>query len=204
MASQQPIGVVLWNKFILFLVKRLPEPWLSQQARKPSGLLGRWIMTRLFKNGNAELNFFMLQLLQVQKTDHVLEVGFGPGFLISRLAQFAQEGRVEGLDFSTDMYNQAFFYNRGLIRLGVVNLTLGNSSDMPYKDEQFDKICTANTLYFWQPPEVHLAEVFRVLKPGGQFVLGFRDKEQMDQRFCPLFLCKKFYVDRRKYHEAHQ
>jgi SAM-dependent methyltransferase len=43
----------------------------------------------------------------------------------------------------------------------------------------FDKLCSTNTLYFWKKPEDYFSEMFRVLRPGGKVVIGFRDGDQM-------------------------
>lgn len=38
---------------------------------------------------------------------------------------------------------------------------------MPLPDAVFDKVLSVNTIYFWEAPVRHLAEVARVLKPQG-------------------------------------
>lgn len=43
---------------------------------------------------------------------------------------------------------------------------------MPYKDGTFDAVTAFETVYFWSPIEIALAEVVRVLRKGGCFLVG--------------------------------
>ncbi|MGD2117563.1 MAG: class I SAM-dependent methyltransferase [Chromatiales bacterium] len=168
----------------MFLARFLPPRILSLQARKPSGLIGRYIMTPIFNAGNADLNNFVLHNLELQPTDRVLEIGFGPGKLIHDMANIITDGSINGIDFSGTMLKQASKVNRHHIDSGKVRLQQCDCMQLPFDDASFDKLCTSNTLYFWRQPEVNLGEIHRVLRPGGRIAIGFRDAEQM--RSLPL------------------
>ena len=56
---------------------------------------------------------------------------------------------------------------------------------MPYADQCFDKILTMHTIYFWEDVTTHFKEIFRVLAPGGRFVIGFRPGD--DTRTASIF-----------------
>ena len=99
----------------MFLVKLIPPRLLSRQARKPSGWFGRVVMSRIFNKGNAELNNFIKDLLELQEHDTVLEIGFGPGLLLNQMAQITTKGFVEGIDFSEAMVAQAQKINKHYI-----------------------------------------------------------------------------------------
>ena len=43
--------------------------------------------------------------------------------------------------------------------------------DLPFADSSFDVVTTVESFYFWPNPECDLAEVWRVLRPGGRFLL---------------------------------
>lgn len=168
-------------KNLIVLTKWLvSDKTMARQARKPTGFLGKYILQPMFIHGNAALNAFMLEKLIVQSDDQILEIGFGPGVMLGDLANKVDEGKVLGLDFSKTMIQQATLRNQPHIESGCLELCEGCSDEMPFDTHHFDKVVTGNTLYFWQPPEPHLAEVMRVLKPAGIFVMGFRDKEQID------------------------
>ena len=163
----------------MFIVNLIPSRVLSLQARKPSGIIGRYLMTKIFNNGNADLNSFVKELLDLQKEDRVLEIGFGPGKLINEIANITTKGVVEGVDFSQTMLKQAEKVNKQHISKRKVKLHQGECSALPFDNDSFDKLCSTNTLYFWKEPKKYFSEMFRVTKSGGKIVIGFRDDEQM-------------------------
>jgi tRNA A58 N-methylase Trm61 len=64
---------------------------------RPRGVLGRLggiIMAR----ANADCGAWVTGLLEIEPSDSVLEVGFGPGVIIQRLSKLASEGHVAGID----------------------------------------------------------------------------------------------------------
>ncbi len=136
-------------------------------------------MSHLFNTGNAELNQFIKDLLDLQEHDAVLEIGFGPGALLSQMAQITTKGLVEGIDFSDAMVEQAQKTNQHYIAQQRVKIQKGDCDNLPYGPEAFDKVCTSNTIYFWENPKAIFKEIFRVVKPGGRLVVGFRDADQM-------------------------
>jgi len=48
----------------------------------------------------TDINAFVKETLALKKDDKVLEIGFGPGQLISGMTEITTEGIVEGIDFS--------------------------------------------------------------------------------------------------------
>ena len=164
----------------MWIAKLLPVQVFSRQARKPSGFIGRYLMPRLFNVGNADLNAFVKECLDLQPDDRVLEIGFGPGKLIHEMAALTTGGVVEGIDFSKEMLKRATKINQKQIAQGRVILHEGECGALPFDDEAFIKLCSTNTIYFWENPEESARELFRVTRAGGKLVIGFRDDEQMN------------------------
>ncbi len=73
--------------------------FFSQQARKPAGLFGRFVMSTIFNKGNADLNGFVKELMAVQKNDSILEIGFGTGQLMYEKGRFSKVCTVNTLYF---------------------------------------------------------------------------------------------------------
>ena len=163
----------------MWFFKLIPSRVLSLQARKPTGFIGRYLMTKIFNEGNADLNSFVMDMLELQSSDKVLEIGFGTGKLINQMAAITTGGVVEGIDFSEVMLKQAGKVNRHNISHGKVRLQRGECKTLPYENESFNKLCSINTLYFWKDPDKYFLEMFRVIKPGGTIAIGFRDDKQM-------------------------
>jgi len=158
------------------------KTFFSEQARKPSGLFGRWVMSKIFDHGNAAINAFMKEQLLLQENDHVLEIGFGTGKLIFEMAKQVNKGLIEGIDLSETMVAIAEKKNKNYIAEGKVIIRQGDFEEIAYNDNRFDKICSANTVYFWPQPEHFIKNILRILKPGGKLVLAFVDKAQLESR----------------------
>jgi ubiquinone/menaquinone biosynthesis C-methylase UbiE len=158
------------------------KTFFSEQARKPSGLFGRFVMSRIFDYGNNTLNDFMQELLLLQENDHILEIGFGTGELITKMVKLINKGLIEGIDLSNTMVAIAEKKNKKYIAEGKVIIRQGNFEETAYNDNSFDKICCSNTIYFWPDPDNCIKKILRILKPGGKVILAFEDKEQLEKR----------------------
>jgi ubiquinone/menaquinone biosynthesis C-methylase UbiE len=128
-----------------------------------------WIMAA----ETAGLNERAVRLLSLTPSDRVLEVGFGHGRTIERIATIVTDGHVSGIDSSETMTRAATRHNRRAIASGRVDLRAGNCAALPFNDSQFDKALCVHTVYFWSDPEACLREIRRVLRPAARFVLGF-------------------------------
>jgi ubiquinone/menaquinone biosynthesis C-methylase UbiE len=131
----------------------------------------------------AEANRLALELLEPRRTDHVLEIGFGHGATIERLSGIVDEGVVAGVDVSPAMLRLATRRNCAAIARGRVQLRLGSAEQLPYPDDHFDRLLSVHTLYFWPQPQRAFAEIRRVLRPTGRFVLVWRDDPESRRTF---------------------
>jgi ubiquinone/menaquinone biosynthesis C-methylase UbiE len=155
--------------------------FFSRQARKPTGVFGRFFMPKVFDKGNAELNALTLATLPVKDDSHVLEIGCGTGALMEKLAGRAPLGLVEGVDFSRPMVSIARKRNKDAVRRGAVRIHLGDFQSLPFDEESFDVVVTVNTIYFWEKPTEAMAKIYKLLRPGGVLVLGLHEKSEMEQ-----------------------
>lgn len=153
---------------------------LAEQHRQPEGLLGRLIGLQMAQ-ASRQANYWAISLLDLQATDQVLEVGFGPGQAIQEASRIVSQGRVAGVDFSETMLEQARRRNARGIAAGRVDLRLGDIACLHYGDDTFDKAFAVNLLYFLPEPLSDLRELWRVMKPGGRVVLFLVAKEAMEK-----------------------
>jgi len=156
--------------------------YFSEQARRPGGLFGRIIMSRVFDQGNAFLNDFVNELMSVHIDERIIEIGFGTGKLIYKMAQQIDKGLVVGIDFSRVMASMARKRNKKNIAKEKVKIFEGNFDEMPFEKERFTKACSVNTLYFWPDPLHTARRIAEIMKPDGKLILAFEDIEQLKQR----------------------
>ena len=127
--------------------------FFSEQARKPTGFFGLWMMSVVFDKGNSFLNGFVEELMSVQADDHILEIGFGTGKLIHDMAKDIHKGYIEGIEFSSSMVSLAKKRNKKYIDDEKVKIIEGNFDDLPLKNNRYTKVCTVNTIYFLPNPK---------------------------------------------------
>jgi SAM-dependent methyltransferase len=141
---------------------------IVSQFHHPRGLLGRlvgWEMA--LRPSNRKRNAWAVSLMDVQRSDRVLEIGFGPGIAVREIARRATRGEVVGIDRSAVMRAQAERRNAAAIRAGRVSLAVASVEDLPAFDRPFDKILAVNNLGMWPEPVVRLKELARLLRRNG-------------------------------------
>ena len=157
---------------------------IAKQLEKPTGLLGKMVAAMMNK-GNAPLQDWAIAQLDVGEDQQILEVGFGGGRTLEKVAALAQRVTLFGIDYSPTMVKVASKKNRAAIRSGRIRLQQGDVAKLPYAEEQFDKVLSVHTLYFWPDPVHGLQQIHRVLKQDGMFILGMGPKQVMLQRKFP-------------------
>jgi ubiquinone/menaquinone biosynthesis C-methylase UbiE len=155
--------------------------WRSQFVH-PRGWMGA-VTGLLLSFKNRERSLWVIPLLGLRATDRVLEIGYGPGMDIRRVAVLARDGFVAGIDQSDVMLRQASRRNAAAIRKGRVDLRVGHASALPYPDGSFDVVFAINVAQFWKDPAHTAAGIHRVLKPGGRIGLAVqpRNKDATEQ-----------------------
>jgi ubiquinone/menaquinone biosynthesis C-methylase UbiE len=150
---------------------------IAANLAHPQGEMGTIVAERMNEN-NAGVTSLMYDHLNVSKKSRVLEIGFGNGKLLTQL--LGMVGHVDGIDISKDMIAVGKQLQSEAIEEGRLTLSYGSTSSIPFGDDTFDAICTANTLYFWKDVALDLQEIKRVLKPGGRVALGIRSRSKME------------------------
>ncbi len=145
------------------------------QFGHPKGFWGS-VVGMIMAYSNRERNRWAISLLDIQRDDRVLEIGFGPGWAIEQISKIAVDGFVAGIDHSEVMMRQAQKRNAKAIREGRINLQLGSVSNLPEFEEPFDKIFSINSIQFWPEPVENLKGLWQLLKPGGLIAIALQPR----------------------------
>ena len=151
---------------------------VSRQLSNPSGRAGR-VVAALMNRGNRRLNQRAIELLDVRAGARVLDLGFGGGLTFDPLLE--RGATIVGVDRAEDMVSAAASRRREDVDAGRIALHAADVTALPIDDGSVDRALTVNTVYFWPDLDPALAELRRVLSPGGRVVIGIRDGSVMEK-----------------------
>jgi SAM-dependent methyltransferase len=101
-----------------------------------------------------------------------LDAGMGPGRLVAELTR--RSWWVSGLDASSEMVEAA----RGRLPEAADRLVVGEIERLPFPDASFDLVVATGVLEYAQV-EAALADLARVLRPGGRAVVSYPNPEAL-------------------------
>ncbi len=111
----------------------------------------------------------LIEMLHLKGDEQVLDLACGTGDITFALGEKLPAGKATGLDITTGMIEIA---NRKRREKNVPNVSfqLGDIMSLPFPDASFDYITCGYALRNVPDVEAALAEIRRVLKPGGQLL----------------------------------
>jgi SAM-dependent methyltransferase len=111
-----------------------------------------------------------VEVLELRDGDRVLEVGCGYGWITESLLQAASI-RWVGLDRSESMARQL----RANLQRYEPNVFVGDACRLPFASGSFDKVLCTGVLMHIPDERPAVAEIVRVLRPGGLFVCSINN-----------------------------
>ncbi|ELY97972.1 class I SAM-dependent methyltransferase [Natrialba asiatica] len=106
-----------------------------------------------------------LARIPVEPGDTVLDLGCGSGYAGRALRDTKGAGRIYGLDGSPEMAHNAASYTDD----GQVSYVVGDFGSLPFAADTIDHVWSMEAFYYAADPHETLAEIARVLRPGGTF-----------------------------------
>lgn len=107
-----------------------------------------------------------LARLALAPGERLLDVGCGTGALLAAVREAVPGVDAVGADLAPEMLAAA------RARLGAaVPLVAADAARLPVRAGRFDAVVSTSAFHYWPDPRAGLAEVARVLRPGGRLVL---------------------------------
>ncbi len=151
---------------------------MAELLRCPDGEMAGEI-TDFMARANRKIYDFVYSKMELSKGLNVLELGMANGAFVNDLFILEPYLRYTGIDYSLQMVEHSILQNQMLIADKQVTFLQGNISELPIESNSIDLFFTVNTHYFWEDFEKCKNEIIRVLKNGGQFIIGGRTKESL-------------------------
>lgn len=112
----------------------------------------------------------VLQMVASQNPETVLDIATGTGDLVLLMAQTSAK-KIIGLDISAGMLEVGKKKVAEKKLEHKIEMVLGDSENIPYPENYFDAITVSFGIRNFETLEKGLAEILRVLKPNGIFVI---------------------------------
>jgi ubiquinone/menaquinone biosynthesis C-methylase UbiE len=100
----------------------------------------------------------------------IVDLGAGPGLLAVELGRLRPRARIVGVDPSGEMLQIA---RENAAKAGLSNhdARQGRAEEIPLESGCVDLVVSESSLHEWEDPHRGLAEIYRVLRPGGCLIL---------------------------------
>jgi len=167
----------------------LSVPRTKEEAKRFYDRISRYYdyLTGAFERKYAEM---ALERLSVSEGETVLEIGFGTGRCLKRIAEsIGPKGKAYGIDLSTGMMQISKERLEKASLQDRVKLFCGDAANLPFDDSTFDAVFMSFTLELFDTLEIQkvLEQIKRVLKSEGRLVVVSMSKENGESIFLRLY-----------------
>ncbi|EHR49966.1 methylase involved in ubiquinone/menaquinone biosynthesis [Saccharomonospora marina XMU15] len=146
---------------------------LDRTFGHPRGLLGR-LGGAVMAHGNAATERHVVSVANPASDENVLVIGPGPGVGLRAAAERAR--LVIGVDPAEEMLDMCRARCAEAVEQGTVELRAGTAAATGQADESVDVVLSVNNVQLWDDRQAALAELLRVLRPGGRLVLSAHER----------------------------
>lgn len=156
-AASTPMSWAMWAAALL---PRGPLGWVNAHWTMPLAL--------------GPMYPVMGDAAQLQPEDDLLEVACGSGVFLTQQAGHVRH--VAGVDLSGIQVDLARRRLAARIAAGTAEIVLGDAAALPWPDGRFSAVVCMEAFMAFPDPDRALAEMFRVLRPGGRATLHIGDQ----------------------------
>ncbi len=114
----------------------------------------------------------IISLADIKPSNLVLDVGTGTGVLALQAAKKMDQGIVHGIDLSEKMLETAAAKAEKLGLDKRIQFTQMDAENLLFESETFDTVVSLYALLHFPNPLTALKEIYRVMRPGGKFIVA--------------------------------
>jgi cyclopropane fatty-acyl-phospholipid synthase-like methyltransferase len=121
-----------------------------------------------------------VEMLDVDPSDQIMEIGCGHGVAAALVCEQLTEGKLVAIDRSEKMINVASERNRACIeaeKVAFQTIELKNIDPVRFCKDQFNKIFAVHVNVFWTKPTNELDVIRELLTPDGALYLFYEPFE---------------------------
>ena len=176
------------------IINRLKK-FIDNQYKSPKGLIGLYIGEKMVRQHQPE-TLWTINLLGNLHDENILELGCGAGYAMKLILEQSKARQVVGLDVSPTVVRSAAIRNSKAINNGRASLVQENVNKLPFQDEEFNKVYSIHSIYFWDNLPQAISEIYRVLKHNGKLIITLCDgkdgetwsdiKNMVEQKLLPI------------------
>lgn len=145
---------------------------IRRQYRNPQGDDGRTVLEGMNQHHSELWDWGISNMPDIGKRT-VMDIGCGGGGFLRRLSGRHPDSAFIGVDISEKSLEVTSETNRDLMENESLELILASVDDLPLDDCSVDVATAVETYFFWPDLSKALAEIHRVLSPGGMlFILS--------------------------------
>lgn len=114
---------------------------------------------------------FSRRLVELSAGGRMLDVGTGPGHIPLLVTALIPGSHIVGVDLSANMLQIAERRRAASAFADRIEFRLADAKGLPFPDQSFDAVFSNTILHHIPDPRPFVAEAWRVLRPGGAFLI---------------------------------
>lgn len=114
---------------------------------------------------------FVRRLIELGAHGRMLDIGTGPGHIPLLVCEEITDGTIVGIDLSENMLKIAERRRVDSPYADRIEFRLADAKGLPFADRSFDVVFSNTIMHHIPDPRPYLREAWRVLKPGGVFLI---------------------------------
>ncbi len=145
---------------------------ITQNVNKPTFKKTYWD-PEYYKNHSQIQNILATNTLKhyaFKENEVVLDIGSGTGSISAEIASKVPNGKIIGIDYSSEMVEYAKLSYQSVNNLSFLQ---ANAVDFTF-NQQFDLITSFNTMHWVHPQLYALQNIYKHLKPNGVALVNLR------------------------------